>query len=179
VLRRFAAGRLTNDQYEYHYWSIVGEYGSDDASQAVFDQIWFTYSDLSEHVLKPAERRDPRFRRLVARAILFLQSDQNETAAVPVFSRISTVRLGIWLSVLTGVIVLCVQFPLARVVGVLALAAMYARAMLPLRSIGDDEDLLNTEFWDDQFNLHWPFVSTLALNNACKHPRFLAGAQPA
>jgi hypothetical protein len=73
VLRHFAAGRLTNDEYEdaSHPWKA----SPDRAVRAIWWEMWQTYDDLHPHRLtgQYALRRDGR--RTVARMVLFLHAD--------------------------------------------------------------------------------------------------------
>lgn len=70
-LRRFAAGRVTNNEFE----------GSepdtrDPAIRAIWDTCWCFYCDMEEHRLEGDFRLDPDFRRMFARWVIFLDSDR-------------------------------------------------------------------------------------------------------
>jgi hypothetical protein len=70
-LRHLVSGLITNDQFE-----DAARIESDDAViHAVRDQAWLLYSDLHEHKLSGSDAVSKSDRRIVARLILFLQSD--------------------------------------------------------------------------------------------------------
>jgi hypothetical protein len=69
LLRHFAAGRLTNDDYEDRVGLVMDEADDDPALDVVYEQAWLLYDDLRTQ-LGRAGRRE------VARWVLFLYSDQ-------------------------------------------------------------------------------------------------------
>lgn len=70
LLRHFASGRLTNDEFEER-WPV----STDPALSAVREAAWFLYSDLRTYRLVGADRLPFPIRRQVARWVLFLHSD--------------------------------------------------------------------------------------------------------
>lgn len=67
LLRRFAAGRITNFQFDEEYPGPSVDAGV----RAVGDRAWNLYDDFREHRLEPA----PALRREIARWVVFLHSD--------------------------------------------------------------------------------------------------------
>ena len=74
LLRRFAAGRITNDEYEDAAWAHFGR--GDRGVDAVLDASWFLYDDLCEHRLENRFALTREGRREVARWVLFLLSSE-------------------------------------------------------------------------------------------------------
>ena len=70
LLRRFAAGRLTNDDFEDGMPMT-----HDPAIRAIWDTAWLYYSDMKPHALTGAHRLHPDAKRAWIRWILFLDSD--------------------------------------------------------------------------------------------------------
>jgi hypothetical protein len=70
LLRQFASGRLTNDEFEDRWPD-----SPDPALCAVREAAWFLYSDLRAYRLDGANRLPFAVRRQVARWVLFLHSD--------------------------------------------------------------------------------------------------------
>ncbi len=70
LLRQFASGRLTNDEFEERWPE-----SRDPALSAVREAAWFLYSDLRAHSLTGTSRLPFAVRRQVARWALFLHSD--------------------------------------------------------------------------------------------------------
>lgn len=75
LLRHFAAGRLTNDEYEERFDEIDNGTRADPALFAIHQQVWHLYSDLHTHRLSGKWALRCARRREVARWILFLYSD--------------------------------------------------------------------------------------------------------
>ena len=71
LLRRFAASRITNDDFANSYPTSR----NDLALRVVYDRSWFLYSDLCPEYLHAS--RD--LRRELARWVLFLRSDSEYT----------------------------------------------------------------------------------------------------
>ena len=69
LLRQFAAGRLTNDQFE-----DAIPHSRDRAVREMFLFAWGFYDDLFEHRLRGRRRLSPEQRRVFARCCLFLHS---------------------------------------------------------------------------------------------------------
>lgn len=74
VLRRFAVGRITNDQFEDQLGREVWS-SPDPGVQAIRWAAWTLYDDLREHRLDGADALDRAGRRHIARWLLFLRSD--------------------------------------------------------------------------------------------------------
>lgn len=73
LLRHFAAGRLTNDQYEdASDWCLESP---DPALRALWRAMWSTCDDLHEHRLTGEYELSRDGRATVARMVLFLRSD--------------------------------------------------------------------------------------------------------
>ena len=81
LLRAFAAGKLTNDEYEERYSAILAEHEKDKlkdrALHAVWEAMWFCYtdSDIEIHRLEGAHALNPAGKKALARCILFLQTN--------------------------------------------------------------------------------------------------------
>ena len=87
LLRRFAASRISNDDFVDAYPSA----SPDPAIRVVHDRSWALYSDLWTHYL----HAQPALRHEIARWVLFLASDVEYT-----WPRFRYIRLGIprWLN---------------------------------------------------------------------------------
>ena len=72
LLRRYVAGRVTNDELA----DEAPSRSADPAIQAVYEQAWNLYDDLSTHRAEGRHALTPDARRLVARWVLFLHSDR-------------------------------------------------------------------------------------------------------
>ncbi len=72
LLRRLAAGQITNREFEYQF-----PWGSrDPAIHEIFDDgAWHLYSDFPSYRLAGANRLDATSREHVARWVLFLETD--------------------------------------------------------------------------------------------------------
>ncbi len=71
LLRRYAAGRITNDDLA----DEAPARSSDQAICPIYEFAWQLYDDLSTHRAEGRHALMPETRRMVARWILFLQSD--------------------------------------------------------------------------------------------------------
>ena len=71
LLRRFAASRLTNDDFESEY----PQSKVDPALRAIEERAWALYDDFHTHRLTGRNALTAAGRREVARWVLFLQSD--------------------------------------------------------------------------------------------------------
>lgn len=97
LLRHFAAGRMTNDEYEDTADSLVRS--KDVALRELWWAMWPTYDDLHEHRLTGKYKLPPQGRRTIARMVLFLHSDLPYEWPVP--SRLlalllNVLTLGFW-----------------------------------------------------------------------------------
>lgn len=72
-MRHFAAGRLTNRQYESAANRLVAS--RDRAIASIWSVVWRFYDDLRVHRLAGKWRLPPESRRAVARAIVFLHTE--------------------------------------------------------------------------------------------------------
>lgn len=93
VLRHFAAGRLTN--YEYEYACEAYRASPDLALRELWWGMWPVYSDLREYRLTGKYRLLPEGRTTVARMVMFLHTD------LPYEWPVSAGLLGCLLNVLT------------------------------------------------------------------------------
>ena len=78
LLRRFAAGQLTNDEYEDRAFEILpvpARHAEDQGLWPIMEMSWFLYDDLHKHRLDGKYKLTRDGRREVCRWILFLQSD--------------------------------------------------------------------------------------------------------
>lgn len=73
LLRHFAAGLMTNREYEDRYAAIV-RFTNDEALRAAFWCVWFTYDDLHEHRMTGRHRLGRPARREMAKIVLFLNT---------------------------------------------------------------------------------------------------------
>ena len=71
LLRRLAAGRITNDDFEADY----PRFGSDGAIRAIERRAWLLYSDWPAYRLAGRRALPPAIRGEVARWVVFLHSD--------------------------------------------------------------------------------------------------------
>jgi hypothetical protein len=97
LLRHFAVGRLTNDQYEDAAEAYLGS--ADLALRELWWVMWPTYDDLHEHRLTGKWKLPPEGRTTVARMVLFLHSDlPYEWPVVPrlVALLLNVLTLGRW-----------------------------------------------------------------------------------
>jgi len=72
-LRHFAAGLITNDEYEDRI--LESRRTGDKAIEEIFHQVWYCYDDLSEHRLTGRHSLTMEGRKTLARLTLFLKSD--------------------------------------------------------------------------------------------------------
>jgi hypothetical protein len=70
LLRRFASGQITNDEFE----DSMPETG-DPAIHAIWDTAWYYYNDIKRHKLVNVYRLHPDTRRMWVRWVLFLDSN--------------------------------------------------------------------------------------------------------
>lgn len=147
VLRHFASGLLTNDEYEKRVESIFEGMGpkqhEDLALWAVYDNVWFLYDDMRTHRLIGGHALTPQGRTEVARWIMFLYTDQEYKWPFTRFLSFSSclfriATLGLW---------------------DLIMGARWARQ---LATLGD---------WDV-----WPFLTSQVYEEARQKPRLLNGA---
>ena len=104
LLRHFAAGLITNDDYVDHYYNIVAVTRpghvqfADDGLRAVFSEAWFLYSDVRTHKVAGKRALSPKTRREVARWILFLYSEcEYQWPTIPKFGGLwNVLTLGHW-----------------------------------------------------------------------------------
>jgi hypothetical protein len=80
LLRAFAAGKLTNDEFEARFKSIldprpVREW-EDRTLWALKSVVWYAYDDLSTHRLEGPHALTTKGKKDFARWILFLQTDR-------------------------------------------------------------------------------------------------------
>jgi len=76
ALRRLAAGRITNDEFDDEVSEWWGCTDDDPALGELAVYGWLHYSDLREYRLRGRDKLSQQARRSIARAILFLKSDQ-------------------------------------------------------------------------------------------------------
>ena len=82
LLRHFATGQMTNDDYVERADKIGFK---DDAVNEIYKEIWFTYCDIVTHKLKEGYALTDKGKKVVARYILFLYSDFPFEWPVPTF----------------------------------------------------------------------------------------------
>jgi hypothetical protein len=75
AIRRLAAGRVTNDEFEDQLPQVV-RHSRDPGVRAIWSAAWFLYDDQSEHRLEGAHALGRQGRRAVARWIVFLKSNE-------------------------------------------------------------------------------------------------------
>jgi hypothetical protein len=71
AIREFMDGRITNREYERRYPRSK----ADPALREIYIQLWFLYSDISEHTMTGKHSLSEESRRAIERCILFLRSD--------------------------------------------------------------------------------------------------------
>jgi hypothetical protein len=97
LLRHFAAGRLTNDEYEDATTALMRS--EDLALRELWWAVWHTYDDLHEHRLTGKYKLPPEGRTIVARMVLFLHSDLPYEWPVPsrlLHLLLIVLTLGLW-----------------------------------------------------------------------------------
>jgi hypothetical protein len=97
LLRHFAAGQLTNDQYEDATEHLMRS--EDLALRELWWTMWSTYDDLREHRLTGEYKLPPEGRATVARMVLFLHSDLPYEWPVPwrfLGMLLNVCTLGLW-----------------------------------------------------------------------------------
>lgn len=76
LMRRFAAGAMTNRQFEREAEAIVDRCGDDPAPErALWEFAWRFYCDIKEHTLRGERALSRSERREWARVVLFLMTD--------------------------------------------------------------------------------------------------------
>jgi len=71
ALREFMEGSISNREYERRFPKTK----DDPALWAIYSNIWFCYSDLSEHTLTGKHALNDEHRAILERCLLFLSSD--------------------------------------------------------------------------------------------------------
>jgi len=71
ALREFTEGRISNREYERRYPRSK----DDPALWGIYQNIWFCYSDTSEHTLTGKHALTDEGRVVIGRCLLFLRSD--------------------------------------------------------------------------------------------------------
>lgn len=99
LLRAFAAGKLTNDQFEDSFYSLLDprpvRKWEDKTLWAVREVVWFVYDDLHEHKLEGKYALTKESKRRFARTILFLKSDHTYEWKAYTFISLSNLLLNI------------------------------------------------------------------------------------
>jgi hypothetical protein len=105
LLRHFAAGRLTNDEYEDAAFQILEAADAKDRLPGVmFSRVWHLYDDLRVHRLRDEHALADEGRRAVARWVVFLHSDLEYEWPVRSFISLSSCLLRLCTLGLAGVI---------------------------------------------------------------------------
>ena len=71
AVREFMGGSISNREYERRFPTAK----RDPALRAIYTNLWFCYSDVSEHTLTGKHALNDKGRALVERCVLFLRSD--------------------------------------------------------------------------------------------------------
>ena len=105
ILRHFAAGLLTNVEYEKRVDDIFEGMSrkqlKDLALSAVWENVWFLYDDMSTHRLRDSHALPPEAKTEIARWIMFLYTDEEYQWPNVSFISLSScllsiVTLGLW-----------------------------------------------------------------------------------
>jgi hypothetical protein len=195
LLRKWVTGNITNDRYEDEYDEIVNKHGYDDAAHDMYTTMWFTYNDTNEHVLSQAARKDPEFRRRIARWLVFLYGDMQQytwpAKLKPKFWRI--LFIGLLPMIVLGVMFFASTYT-ALIAGALVAGFVLWYLFFKILDINEPPAWLDyainsqDEFYEIVQRLKYkneidaelyPFVSINDLSLARSNPRFLAGPQPA
>ena len=76
ALRRFVAGRTTNEEYEEAFDQISStSLGEDPALHEIYISMWATYCDLKKHKMTGKQALPDEARKTAERFILFLHSE--------------------------------------------------------------------------------------------------------
>lgn len=76
LIREFLAGGCITDQYEDRFFELMDRHGRDRACEDIFDALWHFYGDIFPHRMRGKHRLPPEARKLIARWVLFLRSDE-------------------------------------------------------------------------------------------------------
>lgn len=183
LLRRFMAGRMTTDSYESAYCRIASTHEPDAAAQSIFDVAWHLYSDLLPHRMTGRHRPDRETRRLVARCILFLRS-QEPLEPAPLYhsppeTDPPTASLNLWhfFGGVTRVVALMVSLLAGSLLGILSSLIAPARWFGHICAISDIEP--PPAAFAVGRNNRWPFRSAAELLAAASVPTYLHGGSTA
>lgn len=96
LLRHFAAGRVIN--WDYDVASDAFTETADHAPGHIYNEVWPIYCDLRKHRMTGDFRLDKVGRRVLARFVVFLQSDLEYEWPVPSGRRflLNLLTLGLW-----------------------------------------------------------------------------------
>lgn len=194
VLRHFAAGRLTTDQYETAASRIERQHGYDKAVMAIFGAVWECYDDLVVHRLIGGYRLTAHHRRYIAQAILFLRSDDSGVAAefpeIPISNAGNAPTLGeqflglAWLWHWFGVAALVISLFNMSSPALCLMLALTGTAGISLSMIahwkdvsGRQRDRSRPTDATKPFDViaQWPFMNRESLTAARRHPSYLCG----
>lgn len=166
VLRHFAAGVITNDEYDDRSSEIL-QGSSDPALQRICAAVGFCYDDMGTDRLRGKDKLSTETRRIIARAILFLYSDREYSWPKDVLGNIVANILGtLQIALMLGSPLIFWLAPgLLQIWGALMLGVL-------VLIIGRDWDRKAREVLDIEF---WPFTSPAEEEDERRRPRLLAG----
>lgn len=174
LLRHFAAGRLTNDEYEDRYGEITRE-GEDEAMRDVFVAMWHCYDDLRTHRLDGGHTLSKQERRRVAHWILFLRSDAT-LADVPGKRSARRIELTLvfapMLALVGWLATRLIGWKIASVACALVGAVIYFSYWIRGASLNPAVYRAAYSTDGDKF---WPFASRADLDSARRSPCYLCG----
>ncbi|MHC9538366.1 MAG: hypothetical protein AB9903_02510 [Vulcanimicrobiota bacterium] len=164
-LRHFAAGIITNREYEDRI--LESRCTGDAAAEEILHQVWYYYDDLSEHRLTGSHSLTREGREIFARLTLFLKSDiEYEGPIVSIFAWCSI----LWIYVTGGLFIYLVSQIFSNIwlilLAVPYLGISYAVARHFIRKKNG-----NKEF-DDSL---WPFARLADYEAALINPPYLNG----
>lgn len=173
LLRQFISGRMTNDKYEERSSAIKCD-ANDPAVIETYYQAWFLYDDIKTHRMTGTHRLNREGRRTIARAVLFLQSDQEygwpKDSGFGILMTLFLVA-----DVAVGLLLLAL-FPdkFMLTLGAFACLGALAVAYSSIRMI------LEKRLWAATGDVDaWPFLRHSDLEEATRHPHLLNRQQSA
>lgn len=196
ALRRLAAGRITNDEFDDEAFAMFCDRTDDPALAELSTYGWLHYSDLWKYRLRGQHALSREARKGIARAVLFLKTDDEyvhgDNAVRGDCSGKSSIRsclallgiplaVGLFTHLAWGVFAFGFSFVLLLAyLGNLLIVPVLAR--LRRRRSGPMKVALDGTFWpfmDDRAGMQefrfWPFANQASYQSALANPPFFCG----
>ena len=164
LTRQFISGRMTTDEYESRFDTI--EYDKNDqVIREVYRQVWFLYDDLRPHRMTKSHRLNRKGRHIIARFVLFLQSDQEYSWPKKLWDG------SVFLVTAFLVVLLFALFPETPIILRGSIATLLVTAWL-------NYERWRIKRWEKSGDFEaWPFLQYADLEEARRHPRLLNGGR--